>query len=307
MTTAASLLRASLFAAIIAYPAAAHAWPWQDRDARAQQAQPPVSAQAVDPAALSLRINELEAKIRELYGETERLQFENRKLREQLQTAGGAPAGTGEPARDAGPEIIAAPETLPSSGGPAGPGAPPQVLGTLPGGGTMTGPMDGGGGYGPAPEPGAPLVLAPGGIAPGGGAADNLSIAEPPTDNPEDAYALAEGFLQRRDYELAEASFRRFAEDHPEHARVSDALYGVGESLYQRGEYRDALEPFLTVATEHKDSARAPQSLLRLGQSLAQIGEKDNACATFGEVERRYPQARDTRAQASREKQRLGC
>ena len=61
--------------------------------------------------------------------------------------------------------------------------------------------------------------------------------------------------------------------------------------MFQSQQYHDAAEAFLTVSTKYETTARAPDALLRLGQSLAALGEKEAACASLGEVLRKYPRA----------------
>src|SRR5262249_1103162 len=67
--------------------------------------------------------------------------------------------------------------------------------------------------------------------------------------------------------------------------------YWLGESMFQRQRFRDAAEAFLNVSTKYESSAKAPDALLRLGQSLAALGEKEAACASLGEVLRKFPRA----------------
>ena len=75
---------------------------------------------------------------------------------------------------------------------------------------------------------------------------------------------------------------------------------------YQR--YRDAAESFLNVSTKYDTSARAPDALLRLGQSLAALGEREAACASLGEVLRKYPRAAvAVRQSVDREQRRVHC
>jgi len=112
-----------------------------------------------------------------------------------------------------------------------------------------------------------------------------------PSATPKDEFALAHGYIQRRDYALAEEGLRAFLKKHPNDRLVSDAHYWLGESLYQRQRYRDAAESFLTVSTKFEKSGKAPEALLRLGQSLAALGEREAACATLAEVVRKYPAA----------------
>jgi TolA-binding protein len=47
---------------------------------------------------------------------------------------------------------------------------------------------------------------------------------------------------------------------------------------------------------------------LRLGQSLAALKEKEAACATLGEITRKYPKATvNVKQAAERELKRAGC
>lgn len=113
----------------------------------------------------------------------------------------------------------------------------------------------------------------------------------PPSSSPQDEYDLAYGYMLRKDYALAEQSFRDFLKKYPNERLQPDAQYWLGESLYQRQRYRDAAESFLAVSTKHERAGKAPDSLLRLGQSLAALNQKEAACATLSEVGRKYPKA----------------
>jgi tol-pal system protein YbgF len=135
-----------------------------------------------------------------------------------------------------------------------------------------------------------------------------LQATLPPTATPKDEYDLAYGYLVRKDYALAEESFRTFLRKYPSDRAVAEANYWLGESMFQRQRYRDAAESFLTVSTKFEKSGKAPDALLRLGQSLAALKEKEAACATFVEVGRKYPRASPTvRQGVEREQKRAGC
>ena len=130
----------------------------------------------------------------------------------------------------------------------------------------------------------------------------------PPSDSPKDSYDLAYGYILRRDYALAEDGFRLFLRRYPSDRLASDAQYWLAESMFQRQRYRDAAEIFLNVSTKFETAAKAPDSLLRLGQSLAALGEKEAACASFGEVSRKYPRASVSVKQGvDREQKRARC
>jgi tol-pal system protein YbgF len=186
-----------------------------------------------------------------------------------------------------------------------------------------------GGGQLPIPE-GA--VGAPGGRGPGepldlantGGAANPAGTAPlpaprapgagpmlttlPPSATPKDEFDLGIGYMQRKDYALAEETMRNFAVKYPSDPLIADSQYWLGESYFQRQKYRDAAEAFLGVTTKFDKSAKAPDALLRLGQSLAALKEKEAACAALGEVMRKYPRASGgVKAAVDREQKRIKC
>jgi TolA-binding protein len=80
----------------------------------------------------------------------------------------------------------------------------------------------------------------------------------------------------------------------------------LGESLYQRQRFRDAAEQFLNVSTKFDSNPKAPDALLRLGQSLAALGEKEAACASLGEVARKFPRASAAVKQGVEREQKRG-
>jgi tol-pal system protein YbgF len=146
----------------------------------------------------------------------------------------------------------------------------------------------------------------PYGVAP---PADTASLTTlPPSQTPRDEFDLGIGYIQRKDYALAEETMRNFAQKYPADALLPDSQYWLGESLFQRQKYREAAEAFLGVTTKFDTSAKAPDALLRLGQSLAALKEKEAACAALGEVTRKYPRASSGVKQGvTREQKRIGC
>jgi tol-pal system protein YbgF len=130
----------------------------------------------------------------------------------------------------------------------------------------------------------------------------------PPSATPRDEFDLGIGYMQRKDYALAEETMRNFLQKYPSDPLVADSQYWLGESFFQRQQYRDAAEAFLGVTTKFDKSAKAPDALLRLGQSLAALKEKEAACAALGEVTRKYPRASSGVKQAvDREQKRVKC
>jgi tol-pal system protein YbgF len=196
---------------------------------------------------------------------------------------------------------------------PNAPGAPRAL-----GGGQLPIPQEAGVGAPGGRGPGEPLDLANTGEAryPQGNlpppprdsnGAGRLATA-PPSQTPRDEFDLGIGYIQRKDYALAEETMKNFAQKYPSDPLLADSQYWLGESLFQRQQYRDAAEAFLAVTTKYDKSAKAPDALLRLGQSLAALKEKEAACAAFGEVLHKYPRASaGVKATVDREQKRVKC
>ena len=165
--------------------------------------------------------------------------------------------------------------------------------------------------------PGAPLDLAAAGTpvipsnvpitAPREPAGPQVA-ALPPSAAPKDEYDLGVGYMQRKDYALAETTFRDFLKKNAGGTLAPDAHYYLGESLYQRKRYQDAADSYLVVVRNYDSSQKAPDALLRLGQSLAALGQKEMACASLNEVNRKYPRASaSVKSQVAQEQKRGSC
>jgi tol-pal system protein YbgF len=165
----------------------------------------------------------------------------------------------------------------------------------------LGGPRDSGGALPP------PAAAAPPPRGPGPGASAALTTL-PPSATSKDEFDLGIGYMQRKDYALAEETMKNFAQKYPNDPLVGDAQYWLGESYFQRQQYRDAAEAFLGVTSKYDKSGKAPDALLRLGQSLAALKEKEAACAALGEVTRKYPRASaGVKAAVDREQKRVKC
>jgi tol-pal system protein YbgF len=289
----------------------------------------------VDPG---MRIQQLEEQLRTLTGQNEELQHRNRVLEQQLQQSqpGAAPPGVAaappvqpgpsyrQPAADQrrgqAPVVQEQAVTVPAQGhrgdafdpsqNPNAPGAPRAL-----GGGQMPVPSESVGSPG-GRDAGAPLDLAntsprrPGGYPTPDTASPNSAglTTLPPSATPRDEFDLGIGYMQRKDYALAEETMRNFTQKYPSDALTGDAQYWLGESLFQRQKYREAAEAFLGVTTKFDSSAKAADALLRLGQSLAALKEKEAACAALGEVTRKYPRSSaGVRQAVDREQRRVKC
>lgn len=279
------------------------------RDASAPSA-PIILAQSSDA---SVRISQMEEEMRRLIGRVEEMSFLVLQLQEQLRNAQedndlrfqdleGASSGATPAERRS--EATPAPATGPSSGDQEfALGLPPQTPSA-----TTTS---------PAPqndEIGAILgssLEASGATPPSGSvpsAPSSQTVAAISPSGPVEMYSLAYNYLLAGDYQLAEATFRQYADAYPNSAEAPDARYWLGESLFAQNRYRDAAEVFLNAQKAHPEAGKAPEMMLKLGMSLARLDNRDTACVTFAEVERRYPQMSDNvRRKLGEEERTASC
>jgi tol-pal system protein YbgF len=313
-------------------------------------------AQGAAASELSVRLDRLENRLREMTGQIEQLQFRNQQLEQEIaRLQGGAPvAAAAAPRAPSIPPAQAVPtqsmpaqampaQTMPApatsgrrsdafdpSQNPNAPGVPRALGGTA---AVIAAPAQQEVAIG-APggrAPGAPLDLSSMSSLPMGAPAAQTASADPnaplpapparnpsatgqqlatlpPSRNPKDEYDLAYGYILHKDYALAEKAFGDFLRKNPNDKLVPDAHYWMGESLFQRQRYQDAADAYLVVVRNYESAEKAPDSLLRLGQSLAAIGQKEMACASLGEVSRKYPRASaKVKSATAAEQKRIHC
>lgn len=298
---------------------------------------PLVLAQANDA---SIRVQQLEETIRQLNGRIEEMSFQLLQMQEQMRKtqednefrfqeleksdngAAGKPAVASSRPDATRPDAGNTPE------GPAD-----DVAGII---GTQPAPADG---TGPAPTgtTGAPeTVLGSIDFDQSGNPrtasrnenADNSSglpgvdtgsrpQAQTPAGAPEqtaslgsesDVYQVAYNHVLSGDYAQAEQEFTQYLADFPEGSRAADASFWLGEAQYSQGKFNESAKTFLNAHKTYGKSAKAPEILLKLGMSLAALDNSETACATLGEVAKRYPKApRAVLSKVSSEQKRLRC
>lgn len=173
-------------------------------------------------------------------------------------------------------------------------------------------------------------TAAPGPVAAGGGAVaatprvvppaaeTDAGKAKPPTpaptqtasvpSSPRDQYARAFAAMEKRNYDDAASGFAAFLKANPDDPLADNARYWLGETYYARAEYARAAEVFLDGYEKNKTGPKAPDTLLKLGLSLAGLDKKKEACASFRELNRAFPNAPATlRERATQEGKRLAC
>lgn len=288
-----------------------------------------VPAFAQDVSDLLVRLNRLESQVRQLSGQNEQLQFENKRLADQLakfqkdvefrfqdmQPAakpGAAPAAA--PARPAAPPAAGQKrsDAFDPAAQPAAPGAP-QSLGvtdiiakdanTAP-----SAPLD----LSSMSRPGQSVPQTTASVIPQGALpaqVQGMNPAKPAAvQSAADPYENGIALMSARQYDQAEMAFRQFLTANPRSPNVSNAHYWLGESYLKRNRYTDAAEQYLTVYQQYPKASVAPDALVKLAVSLRGMGQKQQACATLAEVGRKYPSASsEVRGAVEREQKRAAC
>jgi tol-pal system protein YbgF len=296
MRPQAALYRASASAVIVLAMLAATLTPGhaQDRDIeiltnRVQELEQQVralqgrSGAGGGPAAarLEVRQSQYEDELRALTGRVEDLSYQLRQLADKLdKLAADVDYRLGQPQAGAAPS--------PGAGEPAPPGAAsgqahaerrPGVLGTM--------------------RPREP------GSAPANGA---TASGETTSQTPQQQYAGAYDLLRQGRYDQAETAFSAFLQQHPDDPLAENARYWLGETFYARGDFARATEAFVEGYQKSRTGPKAPDTLLKLGMSLAAMGKNKEACATFRELGKTFPDASSAiKEKAAQETRRAGC
>lgn len=268
------------------------------RTAQAGAAPPAdIPGDAGDQGLLVVRVERLENELRAANGAIEELQNQQRLLQDQLKrfqedvefrlggAHGAAPGAIAEaaPAKPGKRSDAFDPATDPNAVGV------PRPIGTTPPSAPLAS---------APPVAGAPLDLSHN-VAGPPPAATEAAPQEPtviagiggPPDDPREQFNAALESYRVGQFEQAEQQLRAFLARNAGNRLAADAVFYLGETYLQRSRPREAAEQYLKVSTDYAKSPRAPEGMLRLGQSLAALGNNDQACATFGEVGRRYPNA----------------
>jgi len=237
----------------------------------ARLAQLEAGAEAGDPLAETLlsRLSALEREQRVLTGEIERLNYENRQLRQTLEELQRAPAPM--PADEAG--VLGADEIDPDD--PFGDVRAETVQ---------------------------PLRLPEQNSLAGEAAAPRSA------GDPDQVFARARTRLLDGDFAGARDGFQAFTNQHGDHPRAGEAWYWLGETHFVNGDLQDAADAYIASLRADQRGERAPDALVRLAASFAGLGETGRACQLLGSFAREYPDAsEDARRRAERERSRTGC
>ena len=109
-------------------------------------------------------------------------------------------------------------------------------------------------------------------------------------------------------YDEAEKKFKEFVAKYPTHNLAANAQYWLAETYYVRGDYAQSSKAFAQGYQDFPQGQKAADSLLKLGLSLTKIGKKEDACLSFMQLKKQFPNDQSTvGARAQQEIKALGC
>jgi len=256
-----------------------------------------------DPVAevLMNRLDALEREQRVLTGEVERLAFDNRRLRSELEAMGrdvdallgqSAPTSQGpavlDPSQDAGALDPDDPFAAERAASVQPLQAPPGMQAQRPGA--------------QAAPTGAP------GQTQGDVSAQALAAPASAQVDPGQVFSEGRARLLDGDFGGAREAFADYTSRFPDGDQAGEAWYWLGETHFINSDYEAAADSYIASLQQDREGARAPDALVRLGASLAALGEASRACQVLATFPSEFPRASDdARRKAQRELARIGC
>jgi tol-pal system protein YbgF len=278
-----------------------------------------------------IRMDRIEAQIRELTGRVEEVGNQVEQVRQRVeqinsdvetrfnQVAGGpGPVGPvdappARPVPGAGSSSRRFPSPPPGAIEDGSPSAAPRPTASLLPRGTLMPPPDGPNGdslppFGTLTPPGTPRGAPPVDLAGAATGAHPASGGLLPSGSATDQYNHAFGLLKKADYPGAEAELKTFIAQHPRDPMAGNAQYWLGETYYTRARYMEAAAAFAEGYKRYPKSAKAADGLLKLGMSLARADQKQNACVALAQLDHDFPSpGAPIKERAATEKKHLGC
>jgi tol-pal system protein YbgF len=267
---------------------------------------------STNAADIEIRMERLEAQMRDLTGKVEQVGNGLDQLRQRVEQinsdfdvrfsemAGGATPGSapGRPGAAGPPPAAAAPTRFAGEPPPPGGGLMPT--------GTIVPPPAGGGGLNPIFNTLSPPGAGPPSRPP---PAEPAKAEAPPAGGSvSEQFNRAFGLVKQADYAGAETALRAFIEAHPNDPLTGNAQYWLGQTYYARNKFAEAASAFAEGYKRFPKGSKAADDLLYLGMSLAKADQKKNACLALEQLGQAFPNpAPAIRARAAAERKRLAC
>ncbi|EFL88730.1 tetratricopeptide repeat protein [Ahrensia sp. R2A130] len=110
---------------------------------------------------------------------------------------------------------------------------------------------------------------------------------------PDEVLAAGREQLDGRNYPDAQKALAAHILAWPDDPRSGEAYHYLGQAMFWQRDYYQAAEMHLKAHNDYPQAPTAADNLLGLGLSLAGLNQREVACATYAEVLKQYPDAKN--------------
>ncbi|HEU0222529.1 MAG TPA: tol-pal system protein YbgF [Paracoccaceae bacterium] len=124
----------------------------------------------------------------------------------------------------------------------------------------------------------------------------------------QNAFDAAQQRLEENRLAEAAQAFRAFIAEYPGSPLTQQASFGLAEAQLRSGATREAAKSYLSAFNAAPSGPKAPDALVGVGVALQELGQFPEACLTFAEVARRFPNAApEVLSQVAERRAAIGC
>lgn len=222
---------------------------------------------------LMQQLTRLEKEVRQLRGEVERLDYENKRLKNQqndlyvdLDQRLRSMESSGAPTV-AQPQVAPVAAPVPSTAAsPANTPAVPVTQNAVPV--VASQPVS------PVPAPATTVMPV---VAPGDPAKE------------EETYRSAFNLLKTGKYDEAVVAYSNFLQKYPSGTYASNAQYWLGEANYVTRKFSEAIAEFQKVIDRYPDSRKLPDAMLKIGYIHYELKQSEQARKVLTELKQKFP------------------
>lgn len=254
---------------------------------------------------LQQQVFNLQEELRDLRGQIEKSQFENRTLKDKiermeqdvdfrlntLEKASATPsASVATPAPQPQAAAVVEEKKTPEKQAekkPAAPVAEEKVIDTT--------------------TEASPSTHAASGKATTAG--DGTLTTTPGTgDLPREHYNQAFRLMNQTRYDEAGDAFETFVNKYPDDPLIGNAYYWLGETHYIQRDYVKAADSFRQGFEVLPNGPKAPDNLLKLAMTLRSLNRNDDACTVLAQIKVKFKDSSTSLLdKAEQERTRIGC
>lgn len=233
------------------------------------------SVKETEASRALVRLDELEAQIRDLTNRVEILEAQNSALKEQI-SQNSANIAAKPPANDAA--------MPPQAAGSADTSAAPPATSTTTTDNAVA-----------AQTNAAPVnttAVSPNSVAANPPAPQNVQPVNPPAPavfNAAKVLQTAKTQIQAGEYQNAEGLLTDFTTNHSDDANAPEAYWLLGETRYVQQAWAPAAQAYVAYLNKAPTGPKVPDVLVRIAGAFRELGDNNQRCKALNEYKKRAP------------------